>query len=77
MASYNTSTFHPHDLTGRRGGLRELLRFVSRMAEAIETRQQLAQLDDRMLADIGISRADAEAEYERAPWDMEPLRTRR
>ncbi|MCO6419952.1 DUF1127 domain-containing protein [Siccirubricoccus sp. KC 17139] len=40
------------------------------MWRAIATRRQLAEMDDRMLRDIGISRADALHEAERAPWDL-------
>ena len=40
------------------------------MLRAIATRRQLAEMDDRMLRDIGISRVDALAEAERAPWDL-------
>ena len=40
------------------------------MLRAITTRRQLAEMDDRMLRDIGISRVDALAEAERAPWDL-------
>jgi uncharacterized protein YjiS (DUF1127 family) len=31
-------------------------------------RRQLMMLDDRSLADIGVSRADAEAEWRKHPW---------
>jgi uncharacterized protein YjiS (DUF1127 family) len=31
-------------------------------------RRQLMMLDDRSLADIGVSRADAEAEWRKPPW---------
>lgn len=40
----------------------------------IEGRRLLAQMDDRMLADIGVSRAEAQCEAARAPWDLEPSR---
>jgi uncharacterized protein YjiS (DUF1127 family) len=42
----------------------------------IVTRRQLAEMDDRMLSDIGISRADAWAEASRPFWDQrrKPLR---
>jgi uncharacterized protein YjiS (DUF1127 family) len=40
------------------------------MLRATLTRRQLAEMDDRMLRDIGISRADALHEAERAPWDL-------
>jgi uncharacterized protein YjiS (DUF1127 family) len=36
----------------------------------IVTRRQLAEMDDRMLSDIGISRADAWAEASRPFWDQ-------
>jgi uncharacterized protein YjiS (DUF1127 family) len=42
------------------------------MWRAIQTRRQLAEMDDRMLRDIGISRADALHEAERLPWDLTP-----
>ena len=48
-----------------RPGLRAMLR-------AIRTRRQLAEMDDRMLRDIGISRLDALHEAERLPWDLTP-----
>lgn len=38
----------------------------------VQTRRQLAEMDERMLADIGISRADALREAGRAPWDLRP-----
>jgi uncharacterized protein YjiS (DUF1127 family) len=46
------------------------LGWLATMLHAIETRQQLAEMDDRMLKDIGISRADALREADRAPWDV-------
>ncbi len=33
------------------------------------TRRELAELDERMLADIGITRSEAMAEAARTPWD--------
>jgi len=50
---------------GARGVWREVLR-------VIVTRRQLREMDDRMLSDIGITRAEALAEAERAPWDTGP-----
>lgn len=43
----------------------------------VTTRRQLAQMDDRMLRDIGLSRSDALREADRAPWDIDPLTQRR
>lgn len=40
------------------------------MLRAVESRRQLAQLDTRMLADIGLGHAEARAEADRAPWDL-------
>jgi uncharacterized protein YjiS (DUF1127 family) len=42
------------------------------MVRAIQTRRQLAGMDGHMLSDIGISRAEAEHEAARAPWDLAP-----
>lgn len=39
------------------------------MLRTIVTRRQLAEMDDRMLKDIGISRVDALQEADRLPWD--------
>lgn len=52
------------------GGFRGVLSAVGAMWRAAETRRQLAQLDARMLADIGLGRAEALAEADRAPWDL-------
>ena len=35
----------------------------------LRTRGGLAEMDDRMLSDLGISRAQAAFELSRAPWD--------
>ncbi|MBV8401656.1 MAG: DUF1127 domain-containing protein [Acetobacteraceae bacterium] len=59
------------------GHLRALLRFLVQMARTIEERGLLAEMDDRTLKDIGISRLDALAEIRRAPWDFGPRRERR
>ena len=47
---------------------------LAAMWRATVTRRHLARLDDRGLADIGLSRADALAEAARLPWDLEPRR---
>jgi uncharacterized protein YjiS (DUF1127 family) len=49
-----------------------LVAVLRRMAEAIRTRRQLAAMDDRMLSDLAISRADALREAARGPWDATP-----
>lgn len=67
---------------GRAGGaewagrMRDLLRSAWRaqrlVRQARRTRRELAQMDDRMLSDIGIGRADAYEEARRASWDTGP-----
>jgi uncharacterized protein YjiS (DUF1127 family) len=52
---------------GVRGGW---LRWLVVMLHAIETRRRLAEMDDRMLRDIGVSRSEALEEAARAPWDI-------
>jgi uncharacterized protein YjiS (DUF1127 family) len=42
------------------------------MCQAIQERRALAMMDTRMLADIGLSRAEAETEINRKPWDTAP-----
>lgn len=46
-------------------GLRAMLR-------ALQTRRELAGMDDRMLRDLGINRLEALREANRAPWDLRP-----
>lgn len=45
-----------------------LLDSLGEWRERIGERRHLMTLDDRALADIGISRVDAEAEYRKMPW---------
>jgi uncharacterized protein YjiS (DUF1127 family) len=47
---------------------------LAMMWEAWRSRHILAELDPRLLKDIGISRGEAQAEIARAPWDVEPRR---
>jgi uncharacterized protein YjiS (DUF1127 family) len=42
------------------------------MLRTIETRRQLAEMDTRMLQDIGITHVDAVEEANRAPWELGP-----
>jgi uncharacterized protein YjiS (DUF1127 family) len=51
-------------------------RVVAQAARLAATRRELAELDDRMLQDLGISRAQAAFEASRAPWDSAFRRTR-
>ena len=57
----------------RRAARRQPAGWLVWLAEAmrtIETRGHLAEMDARMLKDIGITRGQAEAEASRAPWDL-------
>ncbi len=50
--------------------MRQAWTALMQMARARQTRRLLAEMDDRMLADIGIGRGDALMEASRAPWDV-------
>ena len=43
---------------------------LAMMRRAAETRRELGGLNPRLLADIGVTRAEAEREAERWPWDL-------
>jgi uncharacterized protein YjiS (DUF1127 family) len=45
---------------------------LATMVRAHQTRRMLAEMDDRMLADIGVSRGDASVEAARLAWDTAP-----
>lgn len=55
-------------------GVPSLWTVIRRMWIAVATRNQLAELDDRLLQDLGLSRADVVREVGRAPWDTTPVR---
>jgi len=44
-------------------------------AVALKSRRYLAGMDERMIADIGISRSQAQHELARRPWDIAPSGT--
>ena len=50
--------------------LRQAWAALAEMARARQTRRMLGEMDDRMLADIGIGRGDALMEASRAPWEL-------
>jgi len=54
--------------------LARMARRVAEMRRAVEGRQAIARMDARMLADIGLSRAEAVEEVSRKPWDTGPRR---
>ena len=47
-----------------------LIRTMRRSIDISAERRALAHLSDEALADIGVSREDADAEARRAPWDI-------
>lgn len=59
----------------RRGPLlawaRAFMERVALMRRASETRRELGSLNPRLLSDIGVTRAEAEREAERWPWDID------
>jgi uncharacterized protein YjiS (DUF1127 family) len=63
MTYINTHTARFHAPTRKRIGLVSLL-------DLWRTRQQLKSLDDRALADIGLTRREADAEAARPVWDV-------
>jgi len=50
---------------------------LSVLLRALITRRDLAEMDARMLRDIGLTRSEALAEASRAPWDLVPLNAER
>lgn len=63
----------PDRLGGRPARPSLAQRALARLAEmrrARQTRRLLAEMDDRLLADIGIGRGEALTEASRAPWDI-------
>lgn len=48
------------------------LAWLAEAMRTISTRRRLAQMDDRMLKDIGVTRSEALEEANRAPWDFGP-----
>jgi uncharacterized protein YjiS (DUF1127 family) len=48
--------------------------WLVRMHRVTSTRKLLAEMDARMLSDIGISRGEARREMDRAPWDFDSRR---
>jgi uncharacterized protein YjiS (DUF1127 family) len=52
-------------------------RWLKRTADVIASRRHLAEIDDRTLQDLGISRAQARFEASRPVWDLAPLHPHR
>ncbi|UVE17956.1 DUF1127 domain-containing protein [Pseudomonas sp. LS44] len=63
------ATAAPQTLSPRvRDRLQRLFACLARWTENRRTRRQLAQLDDRLLADVGITRSERLAELDKPFW---------
>ena len=60
----------PDRLPGRPSLVQRVLARLAEMRRAQRTRRLLAEMDDRLLSDIGIGRGEALMEASRAPWDI-------
>jgi uncharacterized protein YjiS (DUF1127 family) len=72
LRSHAAHAAHSNWLDDARAALRTLARAANRAWRNAVTRREMAELDDRMLADIGVTRADVLAEMDRLPWDGRP-----
>jgi len=61
-----------YDARSLGASLTDLARLVRRVHAAHVSRRELAELDPRMLRDIGLTEPQARAETQRAPWDLLP-----
>lgn len=69
MATYIVSA--PCLVPSRNGfALHQIWRMAGAMLQARRTRRLLSEMDPRLLADIGTSRADATTEANRSFWDI-------
>ena len=64
-----TSGAWPATSFGRGARPADIWTRLHRVFQVVTTRHMLAEMDDRMLADIGISRSQAATEANRKPWD--------
>ena len=62
------SLTRPYQASLRSRSWQQLLRLLQRWQRNYRTRQQLAQLDDRQLADVGISHSERAAELDKPFW---------
>ena len=62
------SLTRPYQATLHSRSWQQLLRLLQRWQRTYRPRQQLAQLDDRQLADVGISHSERAAELDKPFW---------
>ncbi len=67
MTQTRTASLVPHGVV--RGMARTGWTALAAMVRARQTRCMLAEMDDRMLADIGVSHGEAMSEAARPAWD--------
>jgi uncharacterized protein YjiS (DUF1127 family) len=65
---YNFQKCLPSGVEPPRGWLWALIIGLLKMEDRARQRRALARLDDRLLRDVGLSRADVEREYSRPFW---------
>lgn len=71
FASLHTATFATRQVQTV-GSTSRLMTLVHAALAAHRQRQYLAQIDDRTLADIGLTRDEAQNEADRPFWDVPP-----
>jgi uncharacterized protein YjiS (DUF1127 family) len=74
LRSHAAHAAHNHWRDDVRATWRAIMGSANRVWRNAVTRRELAELDDRMLADIGVTRAAVLAEMDRLPWDSRPRR---
>jgi uncharacterized protein YjiS (DUF1127 family) len=74
LRPFSSATLGTTPVRSARARARALWASLVSMRRAAETRRELGKLDPRLLADIGLSRAEASREAERWPWDIEERR---
>ena len=74
LTNWRPTTWREHAGAVLQATWRPVARVANHAFRNAVTRRELAELDDRMLADIGITRSVALAEINRLPWDDRPRR---
>ena len=69
-ATYFRAVTQPDNIWLRRPTWSDAMRWAMLV---IRSRATLASMDDRLLADVGLSRGDALHEASRKPWDLTPM----